>query len=205
MFGAVNTHRSIPSGGTFRALLSFQPQQRTQYMEILTYYGMRTRVRIALKGLGIAPELRVDPPTALTSGFDMGDVYRGESAEQKFTVTNVCPFPLTFSLKFGDVPDPNMQMKPPFYARPAEGTLAQVCRVIGVLCKHCAMYKVGGACYGGCAPLSHRLPAELRLATVGLPQGESAEVTLVFQPSNQRPYFEDVMQVSVTCAAAPGS
>jgi hypothetical protein len=56
----------------------------------------------------------------------MGDVFRGEAAERKFTVTNVCPFPLTFSMLFRAVPDPNLQMKPPFYTRPSEGTLAQV-------------------------------------------------------------------------------
>lgn len=48
-----------------------------------------TRVRVALKGLGIAPELRVDPEGTTTSGLDFGDVFSGESSEQKLTVTNV--------------------------------------------------------------------------------------------------------------------
>ena len=85
-------------------------------------------VYLPLQGLGIAPELRVEPAEALTAGFDMGDVFRGESSERKFTLTNVCPFPLSFSMLFGGVPDPNLQMKPAFYARPSEGTLVQVGR-----------------------------------------------------------------------------
>ena len=68
----------------------------------------------------------MEPAEALSTGFDMGDVFRGESAERKFTLTNVCPFPLSFAMLFKGVPDPNPQMKPPFYARPSEGTLAQV-------------------------------------------------------------------------------
>ncbi|GAX76218.1 hypothetical protein CEUSTIGMA_g3662.t1 [Chlamydomonas eustigma] len=152
VFSVVNAPRPLKPGGTFKVLLSFQPQQRTRYLEMLTVHSMRTRVRVALKGLGIAPELKVEPADAITHGFDMGDVHKGESTERRFTVTNVCPFPLTFSLLFKGVPDPNLQMKPAFFARPSEGTLAQ---------------------------------------------GESAEVNVVFQPSNQRPYFEDVMQVYV--------
>ena len=49
----------------------------------------RTRIRIALKGVGIAPELQLAPAEALTQGLDLGDVMRGESRETKFTVTNV--------------------------------------------------------------------------------------------------------------------
>ena len=41
--------RPLPPGGTFRALLSFQPQQRTRYLETLTLHGTRTRIRVALK------------------------------------------------------------------------------------------------------------------------------------------------------------
>lgn len=67
-------------------------------------------------------------------------------------MTNVCPFPLAFSMLFRGIPDPNLRMKPSFFARPSEGKLAQ---------------------------------------------GESAEVTIVFQPSNQRPYFKEVMTIHV--------
>lgn len=87
---------------------------------------MHPPIMVCSQGLGIAPELRIEPAEALSTGFDMGDVFRGESSERKLTVTNVCPFPLTFSMLFRGVPDPNLQMKPPFYARPSEGTLAQV-------------------------------------------------------------------------------
>eukprot|EP00955_Chlamydomonas_euryale_P007529 79807-Chlamydomonas_euryale.AAC.3 len=152
VFGQVNAMRQVLRGGSFTVKVSFEPQQRTQYLEVLTLSTDRTAVRIALKGLGIAPELKLEPPSAMTDGFDFGDVFSGEASERSFTVTNVCPFPLTFSMRFCGVPDPNLQARPPFYARPAEGTLAQ---------------------------------------------GESAEVTLVFQPSNQRPYFDDILQVYV--------
>jgi hypothetical protein len=154
VFGHVNAllGRSIGPGGTFRSLLSFKPQERERYMEMLTFHGARTSVRVALKGLGIAPELKVEPKEALDKGFDMGDVFVGEQSEKKIVVTNVCPFPLAFSMLFRGIPDPNLLMKPSFFARPSEGKLAQ---------------------------------------------GESAEITIVFQPSNQRPYFREVMTIHV--------
>ena len=49
VFNVVNTMRPLPPGKTFRALLSFQPQQRTRYLETLTLQGTRTRIRVALK------------------------------------------------------------------------------------------------------------------------------------------------------------
>lgn len=153
VFGHVNALRPLSPGGTFRSLLSFCPQERMKYMEVLTFHGVRMSVKVALKGLGIAPELKVEPKEVLgPEGVDMGDVFVGEQAEKKIVVTNVCPFPLAFSMLFRGVPDPNPQMKPPFFARPSEGELAQ---------------------------------------------GESAEITLVFQPSNSRPYFRDLLTIHV--------
>ena len=154
VFGHVNAlyGRSVAPGGTYRSLLSFCPQERTRYMEVLTFHGLRTSVKVAIKGLGIAPELKVEPKEALEAGFDMGDVFVGEQSEKKIVVTNVCPFPLAFSMLFRGIPDPNLRMKPSFFARPSEGKLAQ---------------------------------------------GESAEVTIVFQPSNQRPYFKELMTIHV--------
>lgn len=51
---------------------------------------------------------------------------QGETSEARFTVTNVCPFHLSFAMRFRGVKDPNLHNKPAFYCRPSEGTLAQV-------------------------------------------------------------------------------
>ncbi|MEW5303719.1 MAG: hypothetical protein WDW36_006383 [Sanguina aurantia] len=114
----------------------------------------KTRIRVVLKGAGIAPELQLSPEGVTTKGLDLGDVLLGESSEATLTVHNVCPFPLTFgtAVRHGVAGDPNLPMKPPFYCRPQGGTLAQ---------------------------------------------GESQVLTVVFQPSSQRPYFEDVLHVTV--------
>jgi|LauGreSuBDMM15SN_2_FD.fasta_scaffold133895_2 hypothetical protein len=57
VFSVVNSMRPLPPAGhssssTFRVLLSFLPQQRLQYLETLTLYGTRTRIRVALKVRG---------------------------------------------------------------------------------------------------------------------------------------------------------
>jgi len=51
---------------------------------------------------------------------------QNESAQATFNVINVCPFPLSFTMKFNGVPDHNLQNRPAFFCRPSEGTLAQV-------------------------------------------------------------------------------
>ncbi|KAF5843497.1 hypothetical protein DUNSADRAFT_14413 [Dunaliella salina] len=152
LFAVVNAWRLLKSGGRFRSLLAFTPQHRASYLEMLTISSDRTRIRLALKGQGISPELRLEPATLTTTGLDLGDVYKNESAQATFSVINVCPFPLSFSMKFNGIPNHNLQNRPAFFCRPSEGTLAQ---------------------------------------------GEKCEVTLVFRPSGQRPYFQDMLQVHV--------
>lgn len=151
-FANVNALRAVAPGGTFRMLLAFKPQARTQYLEVLTVRSGRAKLRIALRGAGIAPELRVGPEGVTSSGLDLGDVLCGDSASKAITLTNICPFPLTFSMQTRGARDPNLFMRPVFHCRPAEGTLAQ---------------------------------------------GESCEVAVLFTPSSQRPYFEDVLHVVV--------
>lgn len=87
-----------------------------------------THVRVALKGAGIAPELQLSPPGATTSGLDLGDVAVGEASSTTLTVTNVCPFPLSFAMRLAGratAADPNLGCRLPFACQPAEGTLAQ--------------------------------------------------------------------------------
>eukprot|EP00798_Chlamydomonas_sp_ICE-L_P001974 gene1974-33391_t len=152
VFQIVNSLRPLMGESSARVLLSFEPQLRTEYLEILTIRSPKTQIRLALKGQGIAPELQVSPPEALTTGFDVGDVLKGDTKQHTFSITNVCPFPLNFQMRFGGITDPSLNMQPPFFCRPAEGKLAQ---------------------------------------------GEAAEITLVFQPSNQLPYFNDQLQIYV--------
>lgn len=103
-FQVVNAARPIASGATFKLLVAFTPPAKAPYIEILTLKSGLTTLRIALRGEGIAPELELGPEalaaTLTTTGLDMGDVLKGDSAEKKFTVTNVCPFPLSFDMRF---------------------------------------------------------------------------------------------------------
>lgn len=128
VFCVVNAMRMVRPGGTFRLLLAFTPQARTEYLEVLTVRSALTHVRVALKGAGIAPELQLSPPGATTSGLDLGDVAVGESSSTTLTVTNVCPFPLSFAMRLAaraTAADPNLGCRLPFACQPAEGTLAQ--------------------------------------------------------------------------------
>ncbi|KAL6756551.1 hypothetical protein V8C86DRAFT_68985 [Haematococcus lacustris] len=139
IFSVVNTWRALAPSGRWRSLLSFTPQHRSAYLQILTIYTPRTRIRIALKGQGIAPELRLQPEDITSQGLDLGDVLKGESSEARFSVTNVCPFPLSFAMRFRGVREPNLTNRPAFYCRPAEGTLVQgeSCEVV-VVFKPCS-------------------------------------------------------------------
>ncbi len=65
--------------------------------------------------------------------FRVTSFLQGESSEAKFSVTNVCPFPLSWCAKFKGLRDPNLENRAPFFCRPAEGTLAQV-RVCVCVC-----------------------------------------------------------------------
>lgn len=51
-----------------------------------------------------------------------------------FSVVNVCPFPLSFSMRFNGIADHNLQNCPAFFCRPSEGTLAQVRASIALSC-----------------------------------------------------------------------
>ncbi|EFJ53186.1 hypothetical protein VOLCADRAFT_86216 [Volvox carteri f. nagariensis] len=61
VFSCVNALRPVPPGTTFRMLVSFTPQARTQYLETLLVRSARSRLRLALRGAGIAPELQLGP------------------------------------------------------------------------------------------------------------------------------------------------
>ncbi|GLI70333.1 hypothetical protein VaNZ11_015289 [Volvox africanus] len=128
VFSNVNALRPVRPGAVFRMLVSFTPHARTQYLETLVVRSARTKLRLALKGAGIAPELQLGPDGVTSNGLDLGDVLVGESGSRTLTVTNVCPFPLSFTMVVigsGAAADPNLAMRPPFTCHPAEGTLAQ--------------------------------------------------------------------------------
>ncbi|GIL67303.1 hypothetical protein Vafri_20688, partial [Volvox africanus] len=128
VFSCVNALRPVRPGAIFRMLVAFTPQARTQYLENLVVRSARTKLRLALKGAGIAPELQLGPEGVTSTGLDLGDVLVGESGSRTLTVTNVCPFPLSFTMVVvgsGAAADPNLAMRPPFSCHPAEGTLAQ--------------------------------------------------------------------------------
>ncbi|GIL93003.1 hypothetical protein Vretifemale_20446 [Volvox reticuliferus] len=128
VFSRVNALRPVRPGAIFRMLVAFTPHARTQYLETLVVRSARTTLRLALKGAGIAPELQLGPEGITSTGLDLGDVLVGESGSRTLTVTNVCPFPLSFTMVVigsGASADPNLAMRPPFSCHPAEGTLAQ--------------------------------------------------------------------------------
>jgi hypothetical protein len=97
---------------------------------MLTFKSNKTRLRIALRGQGVAPEVALTPDGVTTNGLDFGDVLQGEKAEATFTVANVCDFDVDYRLRFlgqpdgvdgaGAVPDPGRRT---FYCRPEAGRI----------------------------------------------------------------------------------
>eukprot|EP00775_Hariotina_reticulata_P005135 gene5135-5375_t len=105
VFSIVNALRPVqPLGGTAKVLVAFNPQACCEYYEMLTLSAAKSRIRIAVKGAGIAPSLSVTPASALSrsAGLAFGDVLLSDSSlkDMKLQLTNTCPFTVNWSSRF---------------------------------------------------------------------------------------------------------
>lgn len=100
-FIIVNALRPVaPDGGTLKLLLAFSPSDCGPLRELVTLRSAKSRLRLELKGQGVAPRLDVRPPAALQTGLEFGDVLVGDVRESKVTLVNTSPFPVSFGTRF---------------------------------------------------------------------------------------------------------
>lgn len=68
-FSLISAVRPIEPSGNLRVVVAFMPQSKGHFYEMLTFKSAKTTVRVALKGVGVAPEVALTPETATTSGM----------------------------------------------------------------------------------------------------------------------------------------
>lgn len=124
-FQVVNALRPLAPCGRFSVLVSFEPTESTHYYEMLHIRSPKMCLRFLLRGQGACPAIRVTPESALTL-LDVGDTYQGEAREHIITVTNLSPFQMTVTARFGSrggekqavAPEPlSLKHESPFFCR----------------------------------------------------------------------------------------
>jgi len=95
-FTVLNAMREIQPKGKMRIGVQFEPISQQHYEEKLILYTEKTRSTISLKGIGVRPEVAIEPEDFL---LDMGSVVVGEYSEKTFNIKNLSTFPVVYTLK----------------------------------------------------------------------------------------------------------
>lgn len=94
-FSVLNAMRMIRPGETKPVVIQFEPHAQQIFEERVILSSDHTMVSVLLKGIGVRPEVKVEPEDRL---LNFGNVLLGETAEKTFTVQNVSSFPVSFTL-----------------------------------------------------------------------------------------------------------
>ena len=94
-FAVLNARRSLAPGDTKPILVEFNPFTQQIYEERLKLYSDTTVTSVLLKGIGVRPEVRIDPQDGL---IYFANLLVNEQAEKEFVIKNVSSFPVKFSL-----------------------------------------------------------------------------------------------------------
>eukprot|EP01022_Parablepharisma_sp_SALTPOND_P031487 TRINITY_DN802_c0_g1_i1.p3 TRINITY_DN802_c0_g1~~TRINITY_DN802_c0_g1_i1.p3 ORF type:complete len:858 (-),score=118.40 TRINITY_DN802_c0_g1_i1:994-3567(-) len=95
-FTVLNAMRQIPANGKVRLAVQFEPIAQQRCEEKLVLFTSKNRTTVLLKGIGVRPEVYLEPADGL---MDMGSVVVGEHSEKKFTVKNLSTFPIVYTIK----------------------------------------------------------------------------------------------------------
>ncbi|CAM9153063.1 unnamed protein product [Discosporangium mesarthrocarpum] len=104
----LNALRPVQPGGTYRATLQFSPQRQGIVSEtlILNSPSLGKTLRVRLRGEGVSPVLRLDPPDGRV---DLGHVLEGDVVERSVVVHNDSAFHLRYkAVPFGPRPPENL-------------------------------------------------------------------------------------------------
>lgn len=88
--------RTIKPGETKPVVVQFEPHAQQIFEERVVLRSDHTMVSVLLKGIGVRPEVKVEPEDRL---LNFGNVVIGESSEKTFTIMNVSSFPVSFTLQ----------------------------------------------------------------------------------------------------------
>jgi len=113
----LNAMRMIKPGETKPVVIQFEPHAQQIFEERVILYSDHTMVSVLLKGIGVRPEVNIDPEDGL---LNFGNILLGESTKKQFTIQNVSSFPVSFKLEnlVGGVSNKSKQL--PFTLVPAE-------------------------------------------------------------------------------------
>jgi hypothetical protein len=113
-----------PIGTRLSLMVEFKPAEVKDYATILNLRTQNTRVQVPLRGRGVRPVLKIDPPDGL---MHLGAVVYDKSCKDYTTATlsvkNESPFELKFNLETVIRADPHHTGPPPFTLSPSTGVV----------------------------------------------------------------------------------
>ena len=119
-FTVLNAMRKLAPGETKPIVVQFIPGEQQIYEERVVIYSESTMVSVLLTGRGVKPEVNISPESGLLS---FSNVLVGETNEQKFEITNVSSFPVTFNLTSQVCGVSNLTKQMPFLLIPSSATI----------------------------------------------------------------------------------
>ena len=94
-FSVLNARRTLAPGDTKPILVEFNPFTQQIFEERLKLFSESTVTSVLLKGIGVRPEVRIEPSDGL---IYFGNVLVNEYVEKEFEIQNVSHFPVKFNL-----------------------------------------------------------------------------------------------------------
>lgn len=64
-FNVLNSLKEVPTGGSFKAVLEFQPIEEQRFHQRLEFYTDKYTVSCQLRGKGVRPEVAIEPESGL--------------------------------------------------------------------------------------------------------------------------------------------
>ncbi len=120
-FSVLNAMRPIQPGETRAIVVQFEPLAQQIYEERIVLYSDFTTVSVVMKGVGVRPEVEIDPEEGLIA---FGNVLVNETVEKSFKIHNVSSFPVRFELLSEASGVKNRKKTVPFMLMPASATVA---------------------------------------------------------------------------------
>lgn len=124
-FAIVNAPRTLGPGQYHDMLVSFKPTGHRVYTDrlVLGSAGHGPLMSVSLSGVGVSPQVELDPPGSGT--IDFGAVCAGDTSTRKITLRNASAFSLTYNIRqLSSTPALHCPTPvPPFYVDPLEGSI----------------------------------------------------------------------------------
>ena len=120
VFAALSALRPLAPSSSLEIKMEFAPAAATTYAETLTLETSLRAIRVAMRGAGVDPRLRVEPEDVV----DVGDALVGDQKNATVDVSNPSAFPVSYRVELRDVEAPGTTSRCPFVCVPAGGRLA---------------------------------------------------------------------------------